>query len=144
MEYFDKKTEKICYIVWSGGCLMTFLTYAILNKMKIVWSQIIPTCFWYRLTGYYCPGCGGTRAVKALFHLHFLQSFLFHPLVLYICVVGSIFWIKNTWAFISHGKYKGLKLRPLYLYVALIIILLQWCVKNILLYTMNYQIPVFR
>lgn len=40
-------------------------------------------CLFHMLTGWYCPGCGGTRALFFLLTGHPLLSFLFHPLVLY-------------------------------------------------------------
>lgn len=43
-------------------------------------------CLFHVLTGAYCPGCGGTRAVQALLKGHIFQSFLLHPLVPYLAV----------------------------------------------------------
>mgnify|MGYP001135663182 CR=1 FL=1 len=40
-------------------------------------------CLFRLLTGFYCPGCGGTRALWALLSGHPLLSFLYHPLVPY-------------------------------------------------------------
>lgn len=34
-----------------------------------------PTCWFHRLTGLDCPGCGGLRAVHQLLHLHFVAAF---------------------------------------------------------------------
>lgn len=44
-------------------------------------------CLFHLATGYYCPGCGGTRALAALFHGQFLRSFLYHPVVLYVALL---------------------------------------------------------
>ena len=35
----------------------------------------LPPCLFHRLTGLYCPGCGGTRAVRLLFTGHIWKSF---------------------------------------------------------------------
>ena len=48
----------------------------------IYWIFRMP-CLFHLLTGLYCPGCGGTRAVKYLFQGKWGQSFVYHPLVLY-------------------------------------------------------------
>ena len=40
-------------------------------------------CLFHLATGYYCPGCGGTRAITALLHGQLFRSFLYHPVVLY-------------------------------------------------------------
>lgn len=47
-------------------------------------------CVFHKLTGLYCPGCGGTRAVKSLLHGNVVASFLYHPFVVY-SVVAAIF-----------------------------------------------------
>ncbi len=39
-------------------------------------------CLFHRITGLYCPGCGGTRALIALLRGHPLRSLRLHPLVL--------------------------------------------------------------
>ncbi len=42
-----------------------------------------PKCLFHLVTGYYCPGCGGTRALYLFLTGHWIKSFLFHPLVVY-------------------------------------------------------------
>ena len=39
-----------------------------------------PGCALYRITGLYCPGCGGLRAVHQLLHGRILAAFYFNPL----------------------------------------------------------------
>lgn len=44
-------------------------------------------CLFHLLTGLYCPGCGGTRAFRALLAGNLLLSIRYHPLVAYMAVV---------------------------------------------------------
>ena len=44
-------------------------------------------CLFHLVTGLYCPGCGGTRAVKYLLNGRLLESLFYNPVVLYGAVV---------------------------------------------------------
>lgn len=55
-------------------------------------------CVFLRFFHVICPGCGMTRAVKALLSLHFAEAFRYHPMVfamplvvLYIALDGRVF-----------------------------------------------------
>ena len=54
------------------------------------------TCMVYRLFGFYCPGCGGTRAVSALLAGHPLSATWYHPLVTYTVVIFGGFMLTQT------------------------------------------------
>lgn len=43
-------------------------------------------CLFHWITGLYCPGCGGTRAIGALLQGQLLKSFCYHPFVLYAAI----------------------------------------------------------
>ena len=43
----------------------------------------------HHVTGLYCPGCGGTRALLFLLSGHPILSFVYHPLVLYIAILSA-------------------------------------------------------
>jgi hypothetical protein len=45
-------------------------------------TSFYPTCPFYKLTGCYCPGCGGTRALHHLLHGHVATAFDFNPLLI--------------------------------------------------------------
>lgn len=112
--------------------------------------KLIPPCIFHRLSGLYCPGCGGTRAVKALMEGHFVASFFHHPFVLYCAVLYVLFMISHTLEWIvshkiisrkkaaheksSHDKslVKGLSFKISYVYIGVILILVQWMGKNLL------------
>ncbi len=43
-----------------------------------------PGCPFYKVTGYYCIGCGGTRAVHDLLHGRLLSAFGHNPLLFFM------------------------------------------------------------
>ncbi len=66
----------------------------------IKYNNGIP-CFFYELTGYYCPGCGITRALLSLLHLDFYQAFRFNILVITLL---PFFIIYSIYKYIFKGK----------------------------------------
>jgi hypothetical protein len=52
-----------------------------------------PTCPFYALTGYYCPGCGTLRAIHALVHGHPGQAAGYNVLSLAMLPVLGYFWV---------------------------------------------------
>ncbi len=90
-------------------------------------------CMFQMLTGLYCPGCGGTRGVNYLLHGRLLESFIYHPLVLYMAVVIAAEAISYQAArcFKRPGLYLGHEQQLII--VAVGIIAVNWVVKNVLL-----------
>lgn len=52
-------------------------------------------CMFYTLTGYWCPGCGGTRAAHALAHGDFAHALNMNPLLpmLILLYIGTVLWL---------------------------------------------------
>ncbi len=88
-------------------------------------------CLFHTLTGYYCPGCGGSRAVMALLHGDFLRSFLYYPLIPYMVIFGTIFMVSHTLANLKVPHVKGLRWRNLYLWIGLGLVLVHWILINL-------------
>ena len=127
----DKKLDKYFYITgWIVIALITVLVMIVkINGIGILHKM--PPCAFNKVTGLYCPGCGGTRATIALFRGQIIRSFRFHPFVLYGSVVGGSFMISQTIQRISKDRIKiGMHFRPVYLWIALAIVLINWLVKN--------------
>ncbi len=89
-------------------------------------------CIWDAFFGIYCPGCGGTRAIWALLKGKLLTSLWYHPAVLYSVTIYDIFMISQLLAIISRGRIKGIRFRNRYLYVSVIIIVVNCLAKNYL------------
>ena len=90
-------------------------------------------CIVYQTTGLYCPGCGTTRAVVAFWRGNIIKSIYYHPIVLYGTIVYVSFMSSQTFARITKFRYtKGMQFHEVYLYIALIILIISMVVKNIL------------
>ena len=92
----------------------------------------LPPCLFHRLTGLYCPGCGGTRAVRLLLTGHIWKSFLHHPGVLFAAALYLWFMVSQTIERLSKGKLEvGLPYSDRFLYWAIVVILIQCLIKNL-------------
>ncbi len=94
----------------------------------------VPPCVFFTVLGFYCPGCGGTRAVSALLCGHLFRSLWYHPLVLYIAVVAGGFMLTQTLERLKIPGVKGWKYHDRYMYGMIAVTALNWLLKNILLY----------
>lgn len=102
--------------------------------MKILVPNLPPIpCVLHKLTGLYCPGCGGTRAVEALLQGRFLHSLWYHPLVLYTVIIFGGFMLTQTMERIPVLHFRGWKFHEWHLYGALVIVVINFIVKNMLL-----------
>jgi hypothetical protein len=114
-----------------GMCLLPVLLIVAASYQylqRYVHMPAVP-CLFYLMTGYYCPGCGGTRAMNALLHGRLLKAFAYHPLVGYGAFVYLWFLLSHTLETLSRYKFRiGMKCRPFWLWLALVIL-----VTNVLL-----------
>jgi hypothetical protein len=105
-------------------------------------GALLPGCFLYRLTGWYCPACGGTRAVLQLLAGHPLQSFICHPVVPYLAFVGGWFMISQTVERLSRGRFPvGLRYRDRYMWIAAGLFALQFILRNLFRQVWGIGIP---
>lgn len=129
-----KKEETALFFVgWSlvfvaGGLLLMY------RLLPLPYEKLMVPCIFYSLSGLYCPGCGGTRAVSALLHGRILTSFVCHPLVSYTAILGVWFLISQSIERISGHRIKiGMKYRDIYIWAALGIVVVNFIVRNLLL-----------
>lgn len=114
----------------------------ILAKLIESASRGIYPCFFHIVTGAYCPGCGGTRALLALLHGRVADSLRFNPLVLYLAVSIPAFLL---YRFYCAGKKKTM--RPAVWMTALVIgitiLTLNFIVKNYFLLVKHVDLLAF-
>ena len=130
-----KKDETLDLYFYITGWICIFLLALFALVIYIFGTQIlelVPPCAFHKITGFYCPGCGGTRAVFSLARGEF------HPIVIYTLIVGGWFLISQSIQRISKNKICiAMHFRPIYIWLALIIVLGNFFIKNALLLFCN-------
>lgn len=58
-------------------------------------------CIFFELTGWYCPGCGITRAFVSLLQFDIYQAFRYNMLIVILLPFAIIYWI---YSFALKGK----------------------------------------
>lgn len=91
-------------------------------------------CLFHLVTGFYCPGCGGTRAVRLLLQGNIARSFQYHPFVPYVALVlgiEGVFFLWGTARKDLEGNCRNMKKRYRFWVAAGAgIVLVNWVVKN--------------
>lgn len=122
--------EDQLYIV--GICLPVVVVFAWFLYRSLMQVPFFGMpCLLHTLTGYYCPGCGGTRAVEALLHMQLFRSFCYHPLVVYAAAVYLWFMVSQTAEKLSgHRILVGMHYHPGWLWASLVILVVNVIVKD--------------
>jgi hypothetical protein len=118
----------ICLLSLAGFFLVCL--FCRLTGFSFVGKLTNGGCRFRALTGFYCPGCGGTRAVDALLRGKILLSLRYHPAVIYIFAGVLIYAGSHTLNILTHEKIRALLFRESFFYVMIGLIALQWIIKN--------------
>lgn len=129
----EKEEELDIYFYRIGWIMIGILIGAIF--LRGIYGEAIlnriPKCFFHLVTGYYCPGCGGTRAVKKLLQGKILQSLFYHPFVGYVGVMGGWFMISQTIEHLSKERIRiALHFRQVYMWIGISLIIGNCLIKN--------------
>lgn len=134
--------EDVLYVMgWivllSGMCTGIFFLAAPRLAEKI----LLP-CPVRLFTGMYCPGCGGTRALRYLLRGDVKNSLIHHPAVLYLVCAGGIFMLSQTASRLCRRHLWAMRYRNIYLYILIALYALNFLWKNILLLLFHVRIIV--
>ena len=119
-----------------GWVILIILSALVLCKRFLfpnLFSTVrMPPCVFHTLTGYFCPGCGGTRSLKALLSGRFFVCAVDFPMIMYAAVVYAWFMISQTIDRISRHRLPiGMKYRHAWVYASLVIVIIHFIVKNL-------------
>ena len=103
--------------------------------------RIYNPCLFYQLTGYYCPGCGGTRSLRAILEGDLIFALYAYPPIPYAIVTYTIFMVrcfvrkhfasKQSLPGEENGKtdHRRDEIVLPYIYVGVALVILQWIAK---------------
>lgn len=127
----NKKTDTALYITGWVLLLSGFIVLSAARRYSFDPVRLLPPCPFHTITGLYCPGCGGTRAVCALLRGDIFRSLRFHPLVPTTAAAAGWFMISQTIERISGGRIRiGMHFREICLWAALFLLSANFLVKN--------------
>ena len=122
------KTTYLAILITYILLLIAIVSYMLFLKNFIT----IPACPILKYLGFYCPACGGTRAVISLYHFHIIDSFLYNPIVIYTFITTTLYLIIETINLIFK---KSISLPwKILIYVGLAIFIINWIIQNIILF----------
>lgn len=133
-----EQISRYCYFAGLGIGFLSLISIILIFTHNIPIIDSLPVCTFYDVTGYYCPGCGGTRAVMAMLQGKIWTSIYYHPFVVYMTVYYILFEGSHTLDILTHGKIKGIRFCPMYFYVGIALIIIQWLIKNYLKFKFGF------
>lgn len=96
--------------------------------VKYIVSLHMP-CFFHLATGYWCPGCGGTRSMLAFFQGHIIKSLQYNPIVVIAVIILILVYIQLFLK--AHGsKKRVLPKDDKYIVILVIIMLIYYLLRN--------------
>ncbi len=95
-------------------------------------------CPMHDLLHLYCPGCGGTRAIVALFRGQVIHSLACNPISLYLVVGFLVFDLRAAIA-IMRNEERVLTIPPQYFWIMLAFAIVHCVLRNVLMITIGWD-----
>lgn len=83
-----------------GAAALFLLLKLYLDRIAVLH---IPCILWF-LTGFYCPGCGGTRSIRALLDGNLWLALRYNPGVPLVAVLGLLWYAEQLLALSGRQK----------------------------------------
>lgn len=115
--------------------LLIVLPFALAGVLYLISLFVIkyiklPPCIFYFTTGFYCPGCGNTRAVIALLHGDILLSLRQNAMIITAIVCGIILYTEPVFKAFGKTNYRSPIRNYYFLYIMIGIFTVYCLVRN--------------
>ncbi len=134
----EKSLDDYIYISLTITCIILALLGLIYHHF---FNEVpISSCLIYENLGFYCPGCGCTRAFEALLDFNILKSVYYNPVVLYAVIILFLYLSTQTIDRSFHHKKFIMTYSNSYLYIGIAILLLNCFFRNLLFIVLNIKL----
>jgi hypothetical protein len=95
-------------------------------------TNFYPACVLHQLTGWHCPGCGGTRCVHALLHLRYGEALRMNAIAALALPVLGFIGVRSWWRWLL-GRPAGaaLDVKPWHAWVIVAVLITFGVVRNL-------------
>lgn len=111
--------------------LVLFGFSAVLYWFNPEQHNFYPKCMLYTATGIQCPGCGGLRAMHALFHGQIDEAFRLNPLLFVLLPMLAYLVIREIAWHLFRKDLPRLFQRPLWIWGFLVLIIVFAILRNL-------------
>lgn len=99
-------------------------------------------CIFYKLTGYYCPGCGAGRACYSILHGEFYQAFRYNPLLCILLPWIGLYIAACALQWVLTGRETVSRRIPVWItYIIMAVVILFGVVRNVDVYPFTLLAP---
>lgn len=128
------------------GILILILILGIAGSVFLYYHNPIEEsglpCMVYKLTGFYCPGCGAGRACYSILHGQFYQAFRYNPLLILLLPWLSLYFALCGIQWAVCGRESVSEHIPVkILYAALFVVLAYGVLRNIPVHPFDLLVP---
>ena len=82
-------------------------------------------CMFYQLTGFYCSGCGASRALRSVLHLDFYQALRYNAIFTICLPLFAVYFTSLSASYIRFGKDRvseKISMKIIYIFVAIALV----------------------
>ena len=129
----EKRRDAIILFILSNLAVVAAVLVYLLFMSIYDAESAEPICNFQRVFHIYCPGCGGSRSLRALVRLDLVSSFIFFaPLPLSLPILGYAEYLLVRGCLLGEPR-EILRFKPWVLIIPAVLIVLNFLVRNALL-----------
>ena len=124
----------IIFLPFNICLLLASLVYGAYTGYYMELGRTAFDCYFFKHTGFLCPGCGGSRSLVYLLRFDFLKSLKFYPPLIPTLLIILYLDFSALLSFIKNDKTPLRKFKPNILIFIPVLIILNFFVRNVLLF----------